>query len=387
MFRAFLTDWLEGKNDELESYLNELGVQTEINLAVFAFRKKSSQHVKAVMLVSNLHPGPFLNIGSSVLPFLFQRIIRTRLNAIGLVPHGVSGHELNLVSQRENARIIDWTVASLQKLQYSGFATHAIRTKNEIATATSQIFDGCALVTMTTAPNDIEDVPSEIQSRITGFTQGRFRHVALIDAHNCLTGPTTMTAEKIGALEDAALSSLQVAAEQPADQFKIGASTGKPEHFSLKDGFGPGGISAVAVEVNGQRFAYVNVDGNNMVKGLRELIIQRNRHVGFEDSEVLTTDTHMVNGIVSAKLGYHPIGEVVPKQQLLDAIESVCKEAADDLEPCEAGVMSQQMLVTTLGSKSLRHVMSLVHKISRITAVLMLTVILIVIAVSLLLLV
>jgi len=368
MFRAFLTDWLEGENEELETYLTELGVETELDVAAFAFRRKTTSKIKGVMLVSNFHPGPFLNIGSSVLPFLFQSVMKKRLNAIGLVPHGVSGHELNLVSQEQNARIISWVLSNLEQASYNGEATPVTRSKNEIATATSQVFDGCALVTMTAAPYDMEDVPSQVANRISGLTKGRFRHVALIDAHNCLTGPTVMDSATIGALQEAALASLQVSAEQEANAFKVGVARKVPDGFKLKDGFGPGGISVVGIEANGQRFAYVSIDGNNMVKGLREEILERVRGVGFDDGEVMTTDTHMVNGIVHARLGYHLVGEVVPRQQLLDEITATCREAMSDLEACEVGVVSGQVPVTTLGTKSLRRVMSLVYRISKFTA-------------------
>ena len=368
MFRAFLTDWLEAKSADLESYLNELGVETEIDVAAFSFRRISDRNVKAVMLVSNLHPGPFLNIGSSVLPFLFHAIVERKLAAVGVVPHGVSGHELNLVSQEQNARVIAWVLAKLANSDYIGRATPVKRAVNEIATATSQVFDGCALVTMTTSPYDMEDVPSEVANRLTGFTQGKFRHVAFIDAHNCLTGPTTMSAEKIGALEDAALSTLGAASQMEGGPFKVGVARIVPREFTLKDGFGPGGIAVIAVEVNGHRFAYITIDGNNMIKGLREEILDVAKQVGYKDAEVMTTDTHMVNGIVSAPLGYHLVGEVVPKDMLLKEIADVCRRAMVDLEPGEVGAVSGQIPVTTLGSKSLRRVMKLVYRNSKLTA-------------------
>ena len=368
MFRAFLTDWLEGQNREIESYLNELGVETEIEATAFAFRKKGSENVKGVMFVSNFHPGPFLNVGSSVLPYLMYSAISRRFNAVTLVPHGVSGHELNLVSQEQNARIIRWVLEGLEHARYDGSASKVTRMSNEIATATSQTFDRCALVTMTTSPHDMEDVPSEVSNKLSGLTHGRFRHLALVDAHNSLTGPTSMNSEKIGALEEAALSSLQVTAEEPMSSFRVGVARRMPAWFTLQDGFGPSGISAMGVEVSGQLFAYVNVDGNNMVTGLREEIIGAIKTVGFDDGEVMTSDTHMVNGIVSARLGYHPVGEAVPRARLLGEVTEACREALANLETCEVGAVSGQILVTTLGSKSLRRVMGLVYRISKLTA-------------------
>ena len=368
MFRAFLTDWLEGRNRELEAYLSELGVETEIDTSDFAFRKKADNKVKAVMLVSNLHPGPFLNVGSSVMPFLFESVVKRRLGAVAMVPHGVSGHELNLVSQEQNERILGWVLSRLDASSYSGVASPVERTTNQIATATSQIFDDCALVTMTTSPLDMEDVPSELAGRLFGLTHGRFRGLALIDAHNSLTGPATMTPRKVGALQEAALGSLQVSAEQELAPFKVGAAHMKPQNFRLKEGFGPGGISVIATEVLGRKFAYICVDGNNMITGLREEILKHVMSLGIDDGEVMTTDTHMVNGVVSARLGYHPVGEVAPRGPLIEHVSMVCKEALADLEEGEVAAVTGQVPVTTLGQKSLRHVMGMVYRTSKLTA-------------------
>jgi putative membrane protein len=368
MFRALLTDLLESRNEELESYLTELGVETEIGVAELVFRRKADHSVKGVMLVSNFHPGPFKNIGSSVLPFLFSAVIQRRLGAVGVVPHGVSGHELNLVSQQQNERVIAWALANLDNAAYTAQATLVERSGNGIATATSQVFDGCALVTMTTAPNDMEDIPSEVANRLTGLARGRFRHIALIDAHNCLGQDTTLTSEEIGALEEAALASLQSVSDRAGTTFNVGVARNVPRQFALEDGFGPGGIAVIGIEVGGQRFAYITIDGNNMIRGLREQILATAKKVGFEDAEVMTTDTHMVNGIVSAPLGYHTVGEVVPRDALLNEVLVTCRQAMADLEPSEVGAISGQIPVTTLGSKSLRRVMTLVYRFAKLTA-------------------
>jgi len=369
MFRAFLTDWLEGQNNELESYLDELGVETEIHAAAFAFRNKETHAPKAVVLVSTLHPGPFLNIGSSVMPFLFESLMERKFGAVAMLPHGVSGHELNLVSQEQNERILSWVLSSLANSSYVRTATPVNRSTNEVATATSQAFDGCALVTMTTAPLDMEDVPSELANNLSGLTQGKFRNLALIDAHNCLSGPATMTPQKVGALQEAALASLQISAEERSTPFRVGAAHVRPQDFNLKEGYGPGGISAIIVEVDAQRFAYVCVDGNNMIRGLREKILARLTDLGFDDGEIMTTDTHMVNGVVPARLGYHPVGEVAAWDPLINQIASVCKDALTNLEESEVTVVAGQIPVRTLGQKSLRHVMGMVYRTSKLTAI------------------
>jgi putative membrane protein len=368
MFRALLSDLLESRNEELESYLDELGVETEISATEFVFRRKADHHIKGIMLVSNFHPGPFQNIGSSVLPFLFQALIEKRYGTIGVVPHGVSGHELNLVSQEDNSNLIAWAIANLDKSNSMEKATPVVRVSNDIATATSQVFEGSALVTMTTAPRDMEDIPSEVASRLTGLAQGRFPNLALIDSHNCLGKETTLTHEQAGALEEAALSALQSAASRNSTVFRVGVARNVPRQFTLKDGFGPGGIVVVGIETDAQRFAYIIIDGNNMIRGLREHILEIAREAGFQDAEVMTTDTHMVNGIVSAPLGYHTVGEAVPWSSLLSEISKTCEQAITDLEPSEVGAASGQIAVTTLGPKALRRVMGLVYRSAKLTA-------------------
>ncbi len=387
MFRAFLADWLEAKNSELEAYLKELGIKSQLDVAAFGFRRKSDRKTKAVVLVSNFHPGPFLNIGSSVLPFLFQAALEKRLGAVGVVPHGVSGHELNLVTQEENARIIEWTINNLNNVDYVGEATKVNRFRNEIATATCQVFDGSALVTMTAAPHDMEDIPSDVASHLKNSAQDQFRHLALIDAHNCLENEGILSRESVDALEKAASRSLRSTANEASAPFRIGISQSHPREFTLKDGFGLGGIAVVGVEVGEQRFAYVTIDGNNMIKGLREQILSNAKSVGFEDAEVLTTDTHMVNGVVSAPLGYYRVGEAVSTNALLSYIAVACQKAIADLEPCEVGVASGQITVTTLGSKSLRQVMGLVYRNSKLIAATLFPMVILITALSLIFLV
>ena len=78
----------------------------------------------------------------------------------------------------------------------------------------------------------------------------------------------------------------------------VGAATVYPKEFTLKDGMGAGGITATVVQVGKQKTAYVVIDGNNMISGLREKILAALTSVGFDESEVFTTDTHAVSALV-----------------------------------------------------------------------------------------
>ena len=78
--------------------------------------------------------------------------------------------------------------------------------------------------------------------------------------------------EHLDELERAAFACLKKAAALPTKPFKVGAASVFPE-FTQKQGMGTGGITAIVVEVEKQKTAYVIIDGNNMIPNLREKIL------------------------------------------------------------------------------------------------------------------
>jgi predicted neutral ceramidase superfamily lipid hydrolase len=91
----------------------------------------------------------------------------------------------------------------------------------------------------------------------------------------------------------------------------------------------------------------------------------------------------MVNGIVSAELGYYRVGEATPWEQILNDVADASRLAFADMEVCEVGAVSGQIPVTTLGSKSLRRLMRVVYKVSKLTALLLFPFVLLVTVLSL----
>jgi putative membrane protein len=77
--------------------------------------------------------------------------------------------------------------------------------------------------------------------------------------------------------------------------------------------------------------AWVLLDGNNMVCGLREPL--RNAVLEMVDeAELLTTDNHIVNVLVG---GFNPIGLNDPDEMIMDAVVRAMKEALADLKDAE----------------------------------------------------
>jgi putative membrane protein len=126
---------------------------------------------------------------------------------------------------------------------------------------------------------------------------------------------------------------------------------------------GTGGITAIVVRVAEQRTAYVVVDGNNMVSGLREKILSALNSAGFQESEVFTTDTHAVSAVVVGHRGYHPVGEAMNQERLIAHITEAAQTSAGNLESCRAGYLSLVVpKVRVIGSESLESISLLVDR-------------------------
>jgi putative membrane protein len=275
-----------------------------------------------------------------------------------LVTHGVSGHELNLVSQEDNERILAELFRLTRFRKFDGRATPFVRAEYGVAEASCQIFSNTALVTMTISPRDMEDIPLE-----TGIA---FRKE--LNAHNCLSKPAFMEPEVIADLVGAAQGAVKQAAKARRREFGVGFAQRRLVDWKLMDGLGPAGVAACATEVDGNVAVYVSFDGNNMAPGFRERMLMRLKNeLNVGGGEILTTDTHIVNGVARARMGYRLVGDVQPDKLLGIAVE-VVKEAIANMSPARVGAATGTVKVRTLGETSFREVTRLIHDISRITA-------------------
>ncbi len=333
LFHGFISDWLEGIASPLEDVLENMSVPADASVCLLRFAQNSE--IQGLIVVSDIHPGPFKNIGSSNLPFKIQKSLGSEIKSPVIVPHGTSGHERDLVSEKYCRRLID-SIARIHEFNniYSE-SSCMVRQDSGSAHASCQFLGDVALVTLTFAPESMEDIPFEVGTAIVekGKSCGA-KDVVVIDAHNSLGNADEvpiLSHEQLVDLKFAAESAIKSAVKMKRSKFRFGASHIIPGEFKLKEGFGPGGISVAVIEVNNQKVAYVTVDGNNVVIGLREEI--RNVLKGIVDeSEILATDTHIVNAISTTQRGYHPIGELGNREALLTYVRECASKAVSQLQ-------------------------------------------------------
>jgi putative membrane protein len=164
LFKAFLANWTEDLIAPLESFFEQLGHEQDINVTLLTFT--AEEKVKAVIVVPALHPGPFKNLGSSLIPSLIQKGLQDKFGCVVSVPHGLVGHELDVASEQHNKRVVDKILSLLVPSSTASKATPFVRTESGNAKAGCQIFGNCAFLTLTTAPNTMEDLPTELNTFI-----------------------------------------------------------------------------------------------------------------------------------------------------------------------------------------------------------------------------
>ena len=364
LFKAFMTSWTEDLNTPLEKFFERLGTERDIGLSLLVFR--GNKGMKAVMVVPAFHPGPFRNVGSSLFPSMIQDALENKLRCVVSVPHGLFGHGLDLSSQVESRKVIDSVLDSMDFPFFESKATPFMRVRKNGASASCQMFGDCAFLTLTLAPETMEDLPEELSSAIVGEAEERGLSLAIvIDAHNSIDGPFNLK-KVVNSLRMAAVASLEEALSCQRFPFQLGASRIVPKEFGVKEGMGPGGISVIVTKVGGQKAAYVTIDGNNMMSGLREKILSMLREIGITDGEVLTTDTHAVSGVVLAPRGYHPIGEAMNQAKLIEYVRAAAIRALNDLEPAKVSWRTETVPnVKVIGEKQIKALCVLVEKATK----------------------
>jgi putative membrane protein len=363
VLKAFMASWTEGQNAPFENLFGRFGQEREVRVSALSFCNTNGM-VKAMMIVPAFHPGPFKNVGSSALPYTIQAALEQKLEHCAVsVPHGLSGHDLDLANQAQNQLILDRVLTMSDCSDFGSLASPFVRVKRNGASVGCQVFNGCALLTLTLAPETMEDLPPELNTVIVEAAKKHgFSTAITVDAHNSIQGPFKID-KAIKPLQEAAVESLQKASKHKPTSFSIGTAKVTPKEFGLQDGMGLGGIVTLVIRVGDQKTAYITIDGNNMVSGLRERILSALSEIDVNDGEVFTTDTHAVNAVVLNARGYHPVGEAIDQESLVKYVKQATTDAIASLEPAEVAWRTETVSgVKVIGEKQIEAMCMLLDK-------------------------
>jgi len=285
---------------------------------------------------------------------MLKTALEKKFECVACVPHGLFGHEFDLASQIQSQKVINRVVKLANHEGDEVMATPFTKTSNGLATVCCQIFGNIAFLSFTLAPKTTEDLPQELGM----FAREESKKYGLdccvvVNSHNSINGMINV-ADALDALKAVLVTCLKKTVSLKKFPFEVGAATIVSQEFGLREGMGAGGVVAVVVRVGQQKIAYVVIDGNNMVSGLRENILSAMNSIGVDEGEVFTTDTHSVSAVILGNRGYHPIGEAIPHNAIIGYVKEAVLRAMSNLEPVKAACNSITIpAVKVIGGKQL----------------------------------
>jgi putative membrane protein len=286
-------------------------------------------------------------IGGGNLPV---RIAETA-DGIAFPPHATAGHDFNLVTEREVETLVDAAERAYQHIEYGRDATRSVRVDHGDASLLGQAFGDDAFLVNTFSPGFADDVDFGVGLSAIGEARaGGLDDVLLVDAHNCNNG---LQGDDLGHVVPGSPRSFDMLAaaseaggrlsDASRGQLQFGAAWAETD-WEPADGVGPLGVRAAVAAVDGQRTAYVLVDGNNMEPGLREHLVETVD--GVDEFEVMTSDTHIVNTVEAE----NQVGEAIDWDELAAVVQRQVDAAIEDCEPVEAGMATERAEVTVFGN-------------------------------------
>lgn len=317
----------------IEAFFRRFSIPADLRVTVVAFF--SGDRVKATLVLPTVHPGPFAALGASDLPSKLSAALGPSAGAV-LVPHTPCNHDLDLPSGAEVERVGTAAREVLERLAAStapsapSLVTPLLEAR-EGSLARAQRLGEATLVLVTQAPAPTDDIDYSVADLLYR-EQPSDRPLALIDAHNSYVedqGDLIYGTPAASRLIDDVRGAVAFAAARAAPG-PIEAGVAVRTGYSIgTDGIGPAGIRALVVRAAGTTTAYVLIDGNNLLQGLRAPILAGLRGL-VDGAEVMTTDNHVVHEVDG---GINPVGERYPTDGLVADVRACVEAARADLSP------------------------------------------------------
>ena len=353
----FLRNWLD-KRTEIEEVFSKIGEDATINPRIIELGD-------LLIIYTDVHYGPFSNIGSSRLPGLLTEEFK-RLGKHVVALHGLGSHDRNIVSSAYIAKyresiLNEYLSGNKVKLLYhGGFCSDYYEWR-----LCGVIFDKLTLIFISRPYTGIDDVPYSIQleydlkARKLGLGE-----LILVDSHNWeLQKPLEL--DKLREALDNALNKIREIKQRSPVEILHRHVCFKTKAHGLIDG----DMCILCIEsVNRERFCLIYTRGNNMKPRVRDLILEYAKPLSTELIEAITNDEHSETGI-RASITYIPLHE---STEMLKAIQEKSLELSSTQPKREAWLYVLRFNTKLMGEAAI-HLEELLESSIREAAALLLS--------------
>jgi putative membrane protein len=355
LLRAFGHDYLADNPVPFEKILTGIATIQDVPVEIILF--KDDEGPVACGVIQYVHPGPFRDIGSSDLPSIIINHIQKKHEIPSFIMHGTCTHQQNLTTKEDYPKVlaeIDRLIEETEVHELISGPHWSDGGKFKVWT----LFAGNDVLTITTsAPEFTDDISLEVGYDAANMIREhlpQINGVALVDAHNCIDDTAISVnqgdpeaSEYVGTVSEAVFSTIN----NKKTDLSLGMHQIMPDDISQQEGMGPGGVIAVVLQLGEREMALISIDGNNMEPGFREQAQSILKQEGFDDVELITTDTHVVNAISLSSRGYPPVGRY-KAEEILDSIVTASVKARERIQPVKVGLgFGKAQSLRTFGEK------------------------------------
>ena len=341
LLRAFGHDYLASNPEPLEKILTNIATVQEIPVEILIFR--DGEGPVACGVIQYVHPGPFRDIGSSDLPSVIIKHIQETHGIPAFVMHGSCTHQQNLTTKEDYPIVLAEIDRLIEETEVHELISGPHWSDGGKFKIWSLFVGNDVLTISTSAPDFTDDISLDVGYDVANMIRERLpqvRGVAVVDAHNCIDDSAISVnqgdpeaGEYVGTVSGAVFSTIN----NERTKVQLGMHQIVPDDISQKEGMGPGGVISIALLLGDREMALISIDGNNMEPGFREQAQSLLKAQGFDDAEIITTDTHVVNAISLSSRGYPPVGRNKP-DETLDHIAAASVKARERIQPVKVGL-------------------------------------------------
>ena len=342
LFRAFLVAWSENRVDMIEELIEARAHENVITTKVIRFSFAGDQ---AVIILPEVHPGPFSMVGGSNLPFLLYE----RFSKRALVMHSVSDHSLNIPSKKEVEKYIK-DLGQMTTTEKGDSCSAPVQVKINNSTSTGIAFGNSAMVMLSLAPTGMEDIPRSVSSELESFGAAiGFPDVLVVDCHNAMGRHLSDSDRKD--LIASAKQCLDQLKKQPQKHFRVGFASldDIDDRIDRTEELGQGGLAVLVINVDNKNYAIGWADSNNMQNTVRNYIVSK-MNGDATMLEICSSDTHSTSG-KRTRVGYFALGTTTSPDKIAAVYNQLCSKAIEIAAGSAFELACAQSAIKVMGKK------------------------------------
>jgi putative membrane protein len=342
LFRAFLVAWSENRVDMIEELIEARAHENVITTKVIRFSFAGDQ---AVIILPEVHPGPFSMVGGSNLPFLLYE----RFSKRALVMHSVSDHSLNIPSKKEVEKYIK-DLGQMNTTEKGDSCSAPVQVKINNSTSTGIAFGNTAIVMLSLAPTGMEDIPRSVSSELESFGAAiGFPDILVVDCHNAMGRHLSDSDRKD--LIASAKQCLDQLKKQPQKHFSVGFASldDVDDRIDRTEELGQGGLAVLVINVDNKNYAIGWADSNNMQNTVRNYIVSK-MNGDATMLEICSSDTHSTSG-KRTREGYFALGTTTSPDKIAAVYNQLCSKAIEMAAGSAFELACAQSAIKVMGKK------------------------------------